>query len=74
MSSRNLPRVSARPLLTAWPDVLALRQVSACWRSRLLVRIGGAGATHELIAHLLSLVVRRLRVLLRVGWIITDAG
>lgn len=33
-----------------------------------------AGATHELIAHLLSLAVRRRRVLLRVGWIITDAG
>lgn len=54
--------------------MLALRQVFACWRSRLLVRIGGAGATHELIAHLLSLVVGHRRVLLRVGWIITDAG
>jgi hypothetical protein len=43
MSSRSLARVSARPLLTAWPDVAALRQVSACWWSRLLVayRRGG---------------------------------
>jgi hypothetical protein len=40
MSSRNLARVFARLLLTAWPDVAALRQVSACW-SRLLVRVGG---------------------------------
>jgi hypothetical protein len=61
-------------LLTAWPDVLALRQVSACWRSRLLVRVGRAGAIDELIAHLLSLVVRCRRVLPGVGWIITDAG
>jgi len=61
-------------LLTARPDVAALRQVSACWRSRLLVRIGGAGATYELTAHLLSLVARRRRVLLAAGWIITDAG
>jgi hypothetical protein len=53
-----------------------------CWRSAsslraggpgLPVRIGGAGATCELIAHLL-LVARRRRVLLRIGWIITDAG
>ena len=74
MSSRSLARVSARPLLTAWPDVAALRQVSACWRSRLLVRIAGAGATYELIAHLLSLVARRRRVLLMVGWIIAGTG
>jgi hypothetical protein len=42
--------------------------------SGLLVRIEGAGATCELIARLLSLAVRRRGVLLRVGWIITDAG
>jgi hypothetical protein len=40
-----------------------------CWW-----RIGGAGATYELIAHLLPLVARRRRVLLMVGWIITDTG
>jgi hypothetical protein len=74
MNSRSLARVSARPLLTAWPDVAALRQVSACWWSRLLVRIGGAGATCELIAHLLPLVARRRRVLPGVGWIIADTG
>jgi hypothetical protein len=43
------------------------------WRSRLLVRIVGAGATYELIAHLLPLIARR-HVLLTVGWIITDTG
>jgi hypothetical protein len=74
MSSRGLARVSARPLLTAWPDVAALRQVSACWWSRLLVRVAGAGAAYELIAHLLPLVARRRHVLLTVGWIITGTG
>jgi hypothetical protein len=54
--------------------VAVLRQVSACWRSWLLVRTGGAGATYELIAHLLSLVARRRRVLLTVGWVITGTG
>lgn len=54
--------------------MLALRQVFACWRSRLLVRIGGAGATYELIAHLLPLVARRRHVLLTAGWIITGTG
>ena len=33
----------------------ALRQVPARFRSRLLVRVDGAGASHELIEHLLSL-------------------
>lgn len=74
MSWRSLARVSGRPLLTAWPGVAALRQVSACWWSRLLVRIGGAGATYELIAHLLPLVARRRHVLLTAGWIITGTG
>lgn len=74
MSSRSLARVSAWPLLTAWPDVAAVRQVSACWWSRLLVRIGGAGASCALIARLLPLVARRRRVLLMVGWIIPDTG
>jgi hypothetical protein len=33
-----------------------------------------AGATYELMAHLLSLVARRRHVLLTVGWIIADTG
>ena len=37
----------------------ALRQVPARLRARILVRVDGAGASHELIAHLLSLSSRR---------------
>ena len=33
----------------------AIRQIPARMRSRLLVRVDGAGASHELISHLLSL-------------------
>ena len=35
----------------------AIRQIPSRMRSRLLVRVDGAGASHELISHLLSLVV-----------------
>src|ERR1022692_221118 len=51
----------------------AVRQIPARWRSRLMVRAGGAGATHELIEHLLSLATRRRTVLFTAGWMITDA-
>jgi hypothetical protein len=42
-------------------------------RSRLLVRAGGAGASHELITHLLSLTTGRRTVLFTCGWMITAA-
>ena len=42
-------------------------------RSRLLVRVDGAGASHELITHLLSLASRRRTVLFTCGWMITGA-
>ena len=42
-------------------------------RSRLLVRADGAGASHELISHLLSLSSRRRTVLFTSGWAITGA-
>src|SRR5260370_17974571 len=42
-------------------------------RSRLLVRVDGAGASHELIDHLLSLSSRRRTVLFTCGWAITAA-
>jgi hypothetical protein len=42
-------------------------------RSRLLVRVDGAGASHELITHLLSLGGRRRTVLFTCGWMITGA-
>ena len=51
----------------------ALRQIPARMRSRLLVRADGAGASHELISHLLSLSSRRRTVLFTCGWAITTA-
>jgi len=51
----------------------ALRQIPSRWRARLLVRVDGAGASHELIAHLLSLAGRRRTVLFTCGWAITEA-
>ena len=51
----------------------AIRQIPSRWRSRLLVRVDGAGASHELITHLLSLAGRRRAVLFTCGWAITEA-
>jgi hypothetical protein len=51
----------------------AIRQIPARMRSRLLVRVDGAGASHELITHLLSLSSRRRTVLFTSGWAITEA-
>ena len=51
----------------------AIRQIPTRLRSRLLVRVDGAGASHELITHLLSLVTSRRRVLFTCGWMITGA-
>jgi Transposase DDE domain group 1 len=51
----------------------ALRQIPSRMRSKLLVRVDGAGASHELIAHLLSLASRRRTVLFTSGWMITAA-
>ena len=51
----------------------ALRQIPSRMRSKLLVRVDGAGASHELITHLLSLSSRCRTVLFTCGWMITDA-
>jgi hypothetical protein len=51
----------------------AIRQIPTRMRSRLLVRVDGAGASHELITHLLSLSSRRRTVLFTCGWAITEA-
>jgi hypothetical protein len=45
----------------------------AGWGSKLLVRVDGAGATHDLVKHLLSLGTRRRAVLFTCGWMITEA-
>jgi hypothetical protein len=56
-------------------DVLAaaIRQVPARFRRKVLVRVDGAGASHELIKHLLSLSSARRIVLFTCGWMITAA-
>ena len=56
-------------------DVLAaaIRQVPARFRRKILVRVDGAGASHELIKHLLSMSSPRRKVLFTCGWMITAA-
>ena len=56
-------------------DVLAaaIRQIPARFRRKILVRVDGAGASHELIKHLLSLSSARRIVLFTCGWMITAA-
>jgi len=51
----------------------AIRQIPSRFRSRLLVRVDGAGASHELVTHLLSLSSRCRTVLFTCGWAITGA-
>jgi hypothetical protein len=56
-------------------DVLkaAITQVPARMRGKMLVRIDGAGASHDLIKHLLSLTTTRRTMLFTCGWMITAA-
>ena len=51
----------------------AIRQVPARFRRKILVRVDGAGASHELVEHLLSLSSPRRMVLFTCGWMITAA-
>jgi len=51
----------------------AIRQVPARFRARVLVRIDGAGASHDLVKHLLSMSSPRRTVLFTCGWMITSA-
>jgi DDE family transposase len=51
----------------------AIAQIPAAYRAKLLIRIDGAGATHELLAHLEALNTSRRTVRYTVGWTITDA-
>jgi Transposase DDE domain group 1 len=56
-------------------DVLAaaIRQVPAKFRRTILVRVDGAGASHELVKHLLSMSSPRKTLLFTCGWMITGA-
>ena len=56
-------------------DVLAaaICQVPARFRRKILVRVDGAGASHELVKHLLSMSSPRRTVLFTCGWMITAA-
>jgi len=56
-------------------DVLAaaIRQVPSRFRGKILVRVDGAGASHELITHLLGRSSPRRKVLFSCGWMITEA-
>ncbi len=51
----------------------AIRQVPVRFRRKILVRIDGAGASHDLIKHLLSLTSPRRTLLFTCGWMITAA-
>ena len=51
----------------------AIRQVPARFRAKILVRVDGAGASHELVKHLLSMSSPRRIVLFTCGWMITAA-
>ena len=56
-------------------DVLAaaIRQVPARFRRKILIRVDGAGASHDLVKHLLSMSSPRRTVLFTCGWMITAA-
>src|SRR5262249_2144038 len=51
----------------------ALRQVPARMRRRLLVRVDGAGASHDIIGHLLAMSSPQWKVLFTCGWTILEA-
>ena len=51
----------------------AIGQVPARFRRKILVRVDGAGASHELIRHLLGMSSPRRTVLFTCGWMITAA-
>jgi hypothetical protein len=61
--------------VTDHKDVLAaaVRQVPARFRRKVLVRVDGAGASHDLVKHLLSMSSPRRTVLFTCGWMITTA-
>jgi len=62
-------------MFTDHKEVLAaaLKQVPAAFRRRILIRLDGAGASHDLVRHLLSLPTRMKTVLFTCGWTILDS-
>jgi hypothetical protein len=80
-NTRECPAMLLRPgnagsnTFTDHKEVLAeaLRQVPARFRRKILIRVDGAGASHELVKHLLSLSSVRKTVLFTCGWMITAA-
>ncbi|GAA3442057.1 IS1380 family transposase [Planomonospora venezuelensis] len=49
----------------------AIRQIPASRRAKILVRVDGAGATHDLVEHMQGLNTTRRTVRFTVGWAIT---
>ena len=52
----------------------ALKQVPSRFRRKVMVRVDGAGASHDLIGHLLGLSSPRKTMLFTCGWTIMPAG
>jgi hypothetical protein len=69
---RHPPRVPACRLTCA-DEIVGKHKVPARFRRKILVRVDGAGASHELVKHLLSLSSTRRSVLFSCGWMITAA-
>ena len=80
-NTRECPDMLLRPgnagsnTFTDHKEVLdrALRQVPAGFRRKVIVRIDGAGASHDLVKHLLTLSSPRKTLLFTCGWTITAA-
>ena len=70
----NAPRLPDNTF-TDHEEVLAaaLKQVPSRFRRKIIVRVDGAGASHALVKHLLSLNTMRKKVLFTTGWMITAA-
>jgi hypothetical protein len=49
----------------------ALKQVPSRFRRKVIVRVDGAGASHDLVKHLLSLNTKLKKALFTTGWMIT---
>jgi hypothetical protein len=79
-NTRECPHMLLRPgnagsnTFTDHQEVLgaALKQIPAPFRKKVIVRIDGAGASHDLVEHLLRLSSPRKSVLFTCGWRITE--